>query len=62
MAYSVLGVSAATKILKLREWVKHQPPSVPSYAKGPATPAQMQVGTLITHLASIGQLCDLRDR
>jgi len=56
------GVSAATKLFKLREWVIQQPPSVPSRSKGSALPAQMQVGTLINHLASIGRLCDLRDR
>jgi len=54
------GVSAATKLFKLREWVKQQPPSIPSYSKAPATPAQIQVGTLITHLASIAYLLNLR--
>lgn len=50
-----IGVSAATKLLKLREWIEQQPPTIPSYSKTAATPAQMQVGTLITNLASIGK-------
>lgn len=54
------GVSAATKLFKLREWIKQQPPSIPSYAKGPPTLAQIQVGTLISHLASIAYLLNLR--
>ncbi|KAG6844836.1 hypothetical protein H0H87_003267 [Tephrocybe sp. NHM501043] len=54
------GVSAATKLVKLREWIKSQPPSIPSYSKGPATPEQMQEGTLITSLSCIAYLLNLR--
>ncbi|KAG5638225.1 hypothetical protein H0H81_001226 [Sphagnurus paluster] len=54
------GVSATTKLHKLREWIKSQPPSVPSYSKGPATPDQVQVGTLITSLSCIAYLLNLR--
>jgi Xaa-Pro aminopeptidase len=52
----VSGVSAATKLVKLRDWIKAQPPTIPSYSKGPATPEQVQTGTLITSLSCIGEL------
>ncbi|KAG6902507.1 hypothetical protein C0995_015699 [Termitomyces sp. Mi166 len=54
------GVSAATKLKKLREWIKNHPPSLPSYSKGPPTQEQMQEGTLITSLSCIAYLLNLR--
>ncbi|GLB45010.1 putative peptidase M24B family protein [Lyophyllum shimeji] len=54
------GVSAATKLVKLREWIRAQPPSIPSYSKGPATPDQVQTGTLISSLACIAYLLNIR--
>ncbi|KAG6819956.1 hypothetical protein H0H93_007095, partial [Arthromyces matolae] len=54
------GVSAATKLVKVREWIKNEPPSIPSYSKAPATPEQMQDGTLITSLSCIAYLLNLR--
>lgn len=50
-----VGMDAHAKLRKLRDWISSQPPSVPSYSQHPATPAQMQVGTLITSLSSIGK-------
>ncbi|KAG6895821.1 hypothetical protein C0992_012292 [Termitomyces sp. T32_za158] len=58
--YILSGVSAATKLNKLREWIRNQPPSIPNYIKGPATPEQMQQGTLITSLPCIAYLLNLR--
>ena len=48
------GMEAGKKLQKLREWIKEQPPTVPSYSKTPPTPAQMQVGTMLSNLACIG--------
>ena len=48
-------MDATTKLKKLRDWIRSQPPSVPSYSQHPATAAQMQVGTLITSLSCIGK-------
>lgn len=49
------GMGAGEKLAKLRQWIKDQPPSVPSYSKSEAKPSQMQVGTLISNLASVGE-------
>lgn len=48
------GKDATYKIYKLREWIKKQPPSVPSYSKAEPTPAQMHIGTLVTSLSCVG--------
>ena len=49
------GTSAGEKLRRLREWVKRQRPSVPSYSKAEPKPSQMQVATLISNLSSIGE-------
>ena len=48
------GKSASSKLGELREWIKNQPASVPSYSKREAKDAEKQVGTLITDLPCIG--------
>ncbi|KAI0338240.1 Creatinase/aminopeptidase [Trametopsis cervina] len=54
------GTEAGAKIAKLRAWIKAQPPSVPSYSKGPPTATQIQEATLISNLSSIAWLLNLR--
>ncbi|KAF8143373.1 peptidase M24, structural domain-containing protein [Mycena galopus ATCC 62051] len=54
------GEDAGSKIHQLREWIRRQPPSVPAYSKTPPTESQIHVGTLITNLASIAYLLNLR--
>ena len=49
------GMDASVKLGKLRDWIRSQPPSVPSYSRSPPTLAQMQSGTLITSLSCIGR-------
>lgn len=49
------GVGAGEKLNRLREWIKRQRPSVPSYSKAEPKPSQMQVATLISNLSSIGE-------
>jgi Xaa-Pro aminopeptidase len=48
------GQDATEKLRHVRNWIKTQPPSVPSYSRSPPTPAQMHVATLITSLSNIG--------
>jgi len=55
------GMGAGEKLSKLRQWIKDQAPSVPSYSKkADPTPAQMQVGTIISSLSTIAYLLNLR--
>ncbi|KAJ6491425.1 Creatinase aminopeptidase [Mycena vitilis] len=54
------GREASSKLNELRGWIHQQPPSVPAYSKTPPTESQMHVGTLITSLASIAYLLNLR--
>ncbi|EIW83367.1 Creatinase aminopeptidase [Coniophora puteana RWD-64-598 SS2] len=54
------GREASSKLAEIRNFVRAQPPSVPSYSKSNPTPAQMHVGTLITSLSSIAYLLNLR--
>lgn len=56
------GVDVSIKLKKLRDWIRSEPPSVPSYSQHPATPAQMQAGTLITSLSCIGKASFMVDR
>ena len=58
LARNFTGVDAGPKLTKLKEWIKEQAPSVPSYHQSPPTPGQMQVGTLISNLACIGKSDD----
>lgn len=51
----LIGKDAASKIHKIREWIKAQPPAVPAYSKGEPTPAHKHVGTLIISLPQIGE-------
>ncbi|KAI0798677.1 Creatinase/aminopeptidase [Irpex lacteus] len=54
------GQEAGAKIAKLRAWIKAQPPSLAAYPKGPPTPAQFQEGMLVSNLAAIAWLLNLR--
>ncbi|EPQ56893.1 Creatinase/aminopeptidase, partial [Gloeophyllum trabeum ATCC 11539] len=54
------GKDATAKLAELREWIKAQPPATLSYSQAPPTPAQVHVGTLISSLASIAYLLNLR--
>ncbi|KAK6996964.1 Creatinase aminopeptidase [Favolaschia claudopus] len=54
------GQEASSKLRRLRQWISKQPPSVPAYSKTPPTEAQMHVATLITDLASIAYILNLR--
>lgn len=48
------GREASSKLSEVRQWIRSQPPAVPTYSKSPPTASQMHVGTLITSLSSIG--------
>lgn len=50
------GMEAGRKLARLREWIKERPPTVPSYSKDPPKAGQMQVGTLLSDLPSIGKV------
>lgn len=52
---SISGQDTRQKLEKIRNWIREQRPSQPSYAKGPPTPAQKHVGTLISFLPCIGE-------
>ncbi|KAJ7785467.1 peptidase M24, structural domain-containing protein [Mycena olivaceomarginata] len=54
------GQEASSKLRRLREWISEQPPSVPAYSKTPPTESQIHVATLITNLAAIAYLLNLR--
>lgn len=53
------GEHATSKIKKIREWIRSQPPDIPSYSKASEPkPSQIHVGTLIASLPAIGtRLC-----
>ena len=48
------GMSVGEKLARLREWIRQQRPSMPSYSKAEPKPSQMQVATLVANLSSIG--------
>lgn len=48
------GREASSKLAEVRQWIRAQPPAVPTYSKSPPTASQMHVGTLITSLSNIG--------
>ena len=52
--YELSGMHATAKLADLREWIRQQPPTVPSYNKSEVKPSQMQVATLISSLPNIG--------
>ncbi|KAF8907938.1 peptidase M24, structural domain-containing protein [Gymnopilus junonius] len=54
------GRTAEYKLDKLREWIRQQPPSVPSYSKQEPNATQMHVATLVTSLPCIAYLLNLR--
>ncbi|TFK53753.1 Creatinase/aminopeptidase [Heliocybe sulcata] len=54
------GKDATEKIAELREWIQAQPAATLGLSKTPPTPAQVHVGTLISSLASIAYLLNLR--
>ncbi|EJF65620.1 Creatinase/aminopeptidase [Dichomitus squalens] len=54
------GMSAGEKLARLREWVRRQRPTMPSYSKSEPKPSQMQVATLISNLSSIAWMLNLR--
>jgi len=49
------GRDATYKLSKLRDWIKQQPASVPSYSKQEPNASQMHVATLVTSLTCIGE-------
>lgn len=50
------GEKASSKIERVRDWIRAQPPDIPTYAKlSEAKPSQFNVGTLITSLPAIGE-------
>ena len=54
------GESAVSKVERLREWIRQQPASIPSYSKQQEPLAsQMHVGTLVTSLSCIGKCQNL---
>ncbi|KAF9038712.1 peptidase M24, structural domain-containing protein [Panaeolus papilionaceus] len=53
------GVGADLKLAKVREWIKAQPPAVPSYSMSKPTAAQKHVGTLVTSLSCIAYVLNL---
>ncbi|KAH9484818.1 putative Xaa-Pro aminopeptidase P [Psilocybe cubensis] len=54
------GKDAVYKLEKLREWIRQQPAAVPSYSKSEPLPSQMHTATLVTSLACIAYLLNLR--
>ncbi|KAG9316900.1 putative creatinase/aminopeptidase [Chiua virens] len=54
------GREASSKLAEVRQWIRAQPPAVPTYSKSPPTASQMHVGTLITSLSNIAYLLNLR--
>ncbi|KDR67798.1 hypothetical protein GALMADRAFT_257642 [Galerina marginata CBS 339.88] len=54
------GRDATYKLEKLRDWIRQQAPSIPSYSKQEPTPAQMHVATLVTSLSCIAYTLNLR--
>ncbi|KAF8655608.1 hypothetical protein AX16_002990 [Volvariella volvacea WC 439] len=58
--YQYTGEDASSKLQRVREWIKQQPPSVPSFHKGPPTPNQINGAVLLTSLPQIAYLLNLR--
>ncbi|XP_006457207.1 hypothetical protein AGABI2DRAFT_212532 [Agaricus bisporus var. bisporus H97] len=55
------GKDATYKLYKIREWIKAQPPSIPSFSKATEpTPQQIQAGMLVSNLACIAWTLNLR--
>ncbi|CAK5281128.1 unnamed protein product [Mycena citricolor] len=54
------GQQADKKLARLRDWIANQPPSIPSYSKGPPTESQIHVATLVSSLPAIAYLLNLR--
>ena len=52
--YELSGKHATAKLADLREWIRQQPPSLPTYYTSEPKPSQMQVATLISSLPNIG--------
>ncbi|KAF7327219.1 Creatinase aminopeptidase [Mycena kentingensis (nom. inval.)] len=54
------GEEASSKLERLREWIRAQPPSVPAYSKAAPTESQIHMATLVTSLPAIAYLLNLR--
>ncbi|KAF9478360.1 Creatinase/aminopeptidase [Pholiota conissans] len=54
------GRDARYKLGKIKEWIRAQPPSVPSYSRSEPTPSQKHNATLVTSLACIAYTLNLR--
>lgn len=54
------GEPASAKLEKLRRWIKEQPPSISSYSKAEPKPANKQVATLVSNLACVAWMLNLR--
>jgi Xaa-Pro aminopeptidase len=48
------GRAASSKLAEVRQWIRAQPPAMPTHSKSPPTAAQAHVGTIIASLSSIG--------
>ncbi|KAI0266674.1 Creatinase/aminopeptidase [Gloeopeniophorella convolvens] len=53
------GKDASKKLTQVRDWIKNQPPSNAS-SRGPPQPSQLHVGTLVSNLACIAYVLNLR--
>ncbi|KAI0305476.1 Creatinase/aminopeptidase [Multifurca ochricompacta] len=54
------GKDASKKLTQVRDWIKNHPPSGTSPSRNPPPPSQQHVGTLVTNLASIAYVLNLR--
>lgn len=54
------GLAAGAKLDKLRRWIKSYPPSISSYSKSEPKPSNKQVATLVSNLACVAWLLNLR--
>ncbi|TRM70242.1 peptidase M24, structural domain-containing protein [Schizophyllum amplum] len=54
------GESANSKLAKVRDWIRKQPPDVSSYSRSAPRASQQHVGTLITSLPAIAYVLNLR--
>ncbi|KAI0256241.1 peptidase M24, structural domain-containing protein [Lactifluus subvellereus] len=55
-----IGKDASKKFYQVREWIKNLAPSGTSPSKNPPSPSQQHVGTLVTNLACIAYVLNLR--
>ncbi|KAJ3492177.1 hypothetical protein NLJ89_g11269 [Agrocybe chaxingu] len=54
------GRDAPSKLAKVRDWIRQQPPAVSAFSKQEPGPSHMHVATLVTSLACIAYVLNLR--